>query len=309
MDNVKESISNIELPYVEIPWEMLQKNKEVPVEEKLLTVTELELIGKNEVESINHITQQAEKLNELMTNTQLYTNAIQDRSVLYEQVGHIFNTSGSNDLAETLFNLLEDVYSKDYTSVDSISLVSVGRKQKNEKETQVLKFELNSVDDEMDYLKSTIDITMGTDSNVQDVKVSSKTKREGSTTRSMTTDAFVDEDTHNSFLIAFNEYANEFRNPLLYEKLMKKESKADKQLSGYLEGMATEKTSVETLKELFNRTRGDLVNGKITGFIMKDKNAEPITIYEFSVPSTKDIAIYEFHYDRSEKTIESITKK
>lgn len=309
MDNVKESINAIELPYVTIPWEILQKNKEVPVEEKLLTVTELYLIEKNEVEAINHFAQQTEKLNDLMTNTELYTNAIQDRSDLYEQVRYIFNTQGSNDLADALFSLLEETYSKDYTSVDSVSLVSVGRKQKDDIETQIATFELNSVDDEMDYLKSTINITFGTDGVVQDVKIGSKTKRESSTTRSVTTDAFVDEDTHNGFLIAFDEYASEFRNPLLYEKIIPKDSKADKQLKGYLEGMTTEKTSFETLKELFNQTRGDLVNGKITGVIMKDKNAKPISTYQFSVPSTKDITIYEFHYDRSEKTIDSITKK
>lgn len=303
-------LSEIEPVYAEIPWQLLQ-TKEDKAELQVVDLPipkGLNLAYKEEKEQLTVWTEKLRSLQELITDKDVYLDALTDRTVFDARVGSIFGDSYRQDLSNELFNLLEEVYSVNYVQPHSINLTGLGRTLEGDTEKIVLTFDLNAVHDESTYKIYPVVMTVS-EQGIGESLAWKDSFENPITRRSLMENAFIEENFNDLFRKEWTDFAKAFQDETLYAYAMENSDAGKMDISKKMKPISNKDMTEDTLVNLFVHTRGNMANGAITAFKISDEDALAETTYRYIVPVVDGMKEYDISYSRVENKIISITER
>lgn len=275
--------------YKELPWDILltKEDKDLLAKEDIPKLPELNIKEQDVMSIIETFSLLAANTTNLIKDQEIYADSLDNKTILEKPLYDIY---GNSEVYSIYRELLNDIYSKNYTFPDEMALVSIKQEMSGPSEFQwITNFELRALQDSSDYLVYPITLTFDKDYRYMNGAIGVAFESP-SGTRPLNEESVIYEDSHKSFVDKYNQFS----------MLFNKNASSGKTDTIHLNTMATEDISIDLLTEMYESSRGDLANASITSWEMNDKKAEATSNYRLDIPknSTGEILSINIEYSR-----------
>lgn len=302
------------MDYVEIPWHwFLTEEDRASLEkedEKPLPIQALPLHYEEDKGMIAYWASIRPELEALLTNQAFYIEGTVNRESFNTQIHNVLGVLGreyQDVVANTLFEILEDVYKDENQEVHSLSFYSYEREQTEKDTKNTIRLSLNVIADELSVTVIPIEIHYDKQGVFTEMTVLKEQVR-NNTPRNLSVVAYL-EDEQGSEVVQLIQSIESGMTKFSYEK---EAESMTKQIKKTIEEDLTELEDVEaTLRHIeswIHQAKG-VFKAEIVGIHYQDEQALPHTYYQVAVPNTETIETYQITVDRSIQEIIQITKE
>lgn len=284
--------------YIEFPWYrfMTEEHEASLHEEVIEPLQRVELSERNEDATLQEVSGIVDEFEERIQDEDTYIEAIERSESLEGFTSRVLNNSSASD---DVMELLTDIYDQEYTEINELTLVDYSREYDGDREWIELNLELSVLQDSEDFIIYPVSWELNERLDVIEFTWSEPFERDV-TVRELSNEAYIEEDTHLSFVNAINDFESEFTHVENYEN----------EEYSHLSSLNDNDVSIEVLRELFVDARGDFEYVSFYAYTLDDIEARAYSTYRALIPldTEGNVSEYTFIFDRVYEEIIEIEK-
>lgn len=277
--------------YRTFPWEMFltKEDRELLNQPEIPILPEIRFNSYPVVEAIEEANKIIEETNKYVNNYELYEKNIDDETIIGAPILEIYK---KDEASGFFIERISDMYGRSYVYPEKIELVMLEQELINGEHEWVLHLEWRALQDSNEFLIYPLKIRL-TDDFEYIEGLAKNPINSAVYTKPLTTDAVVENTSHQSFLDKWKEF----------ERIFNQGIKANEDVSfddTHLTAIVNDGIELETLKSMFLSNQGDLSSASFTGWKVHDKDADAISIYTLCIPVDHEgnVKSFEISYSR-----------